>query len=198
MSKTFFISDTHFHHCNILKYEPMRAHELAKYLINKGFLGTEEEVFDYIMEVVNIRNDRLEYILTQHDNMLIEAWNKIVHKNDIVWHLGDFCLQDRNIAAEVCNRLNGHLRLIRGNHDNWSDDFYRSIGFEYVSKYPIIVKNKFILSHMPLNISNSSFFYIYGHVHSNEMFITKTINSQCVCCERSLFAPVEIQEFNNE
>lgn len=200
MSKVFFISDTHFWHNNILLYEPIRAHEVTKRLINKGYIGTEEEIFDFVMEAVKTRNVRLEDVMVEHDSMLIEAWNKVVHEDDIVWHLGDFCLQNPFIAEKIVQKLNGHIRLIRGNHDNWSDDFYRAIGFEYVSKYPIVVKNRFILSHKPLNIAqdNPSFFNIYGHVHSNAAFITKTANSQCVCCERSLFAPVEIQEFNKE
>ena len=88
--------------------------------------------------------------------------------------------------------------MIRGNHDNWTDEFYRSIGFNYVSKYPIILKHKFVLSHAPLEVAqdNDNFFFIYGHVHEDECMLSNKSNCYCVCEEKINFTPVVIEEYN--
>lgn len=195
MNKTFFISDLHFHHKNILKYEPIRMIGLIDYLK----LPVENDTNEKILNMLTQSAEDCEYIMDAHDKMLIKAWNSVVKANDTVWVLGDVFCSSKEIAKNIISQLNGNKRLIKGNHDKWSDSVYYEMGFQYVSKYPIILKHRFILSHAPLpdmNI-NTSFFYIYGHVHSHINYQTKTINSQCVCCERSNFTPVEIPEFNN-
>lgn len=103
----------------------------------------------------------------------------------------------RSSIKEVIGKLNGHKRMIMGNHDTLPLAAYLEGGFEYVSKYPIILKDYFILSHAPLmNMTDSTpFFNIYGHVHGNSLFKTRTANSQCVCVERQDFKPIEINEF---
>ena len=51
---------------------------------------------------------------------LIERWNECVKKGDTVYHLGDFTLTMRTeLIDEWLGRLNGTIRLVRGNHDNW-------------------------------------------------------------------------------
>lgn len=53
----------------------------------------------------------------EHDNVLVEKWNAHVGPRDRVYHLGDFALGGKDNAAEVANRLNGEIYLIRGNHE---------------------------------------------------------------------------------
>lgn len=48
---------------------------------------------------------------------MIENWNKVVCKDDLVFHLGDFQMGDRKLIPETLKRLNGIIFLIRGNHD---------------------------------------------------------------------------------
>jgi calcineurin-like phosphoesterase family protein len=45
------------------------------------------------------------------DETLIDNWNSVVGKDDIVWHLGDFG------NYEVVKRLNGKINLIWGNYE---------------------------------------------------------------------------------
>jgi hypothetical protein len=89
--------------------------------------------------------------------------------------------------------------MIKGNHDNYPDQFYRDAGCKFVSKYPVILKKKFILSHTPLfvDINETNYINFYGHVHGSPLFKTKTENSQCVCVERQNFYPINIEVFNN-
>ena len=53
------------------------------------------------------------------DDALIAAWNAVVHKDDLVFHLGDFAmgLHDGDRVRRIFTRLSGRKRLILGNHD---------------------------------------------------------------------------------
>lgn len=53
------------------------------------------------------------------DEALIENWNSVVGKNDVVIHLGDFAhkCEQRRLEA-IFDRLNGRKFLVIGNHDD--------------------------------------------------------------------------------
>ena len=194
MSNTYFISDTHFHHKNILKYEPSRLWELAKYL------GRDEsDVLKDLKQGYEGDEEKLSYILNAHDRMLIGYWNATVGKEDVVWFLGDFVCGKKELAREIAASLNGRKRMVMGNHDNWKEEFYRSIGFECVSKYPVLLKGRFLLSHAPLAECPPPFFNVFGHIHlahSGETE-TKRENHRCVCVERQGFKPIRIEEYDS-
>lgn len=46
---------------------------------------------------------------------LIGNWNRVVSQDDIVFHLGDFCLGGSHEWTKILNRLNGKIYLILGN-----------------------------------------------------------------------------------
>ena len=136
------------------------------------------------------------------DRVLIKNWNETVSNQDIVIHLGDFALCTRERAKEICSQLNGKKILIKGNHDNWTDDFYRNIGFDYVSKFPIIYggtpdnKGFYMMSHAPLMLSETTpYWNFYGHVHNDSKF-ADTSTSKCVCVERVGYKPYLFLEKN--
>ncbi|MCP1558842.1 UNVERIFIED_ORG: calcineurin-like phosphoesterase family protein [Methylobacterium sp. SuP10 SLI 274] len=53
-----------------------------------------------------------------HDEALVAAWNAVVRPDDLVWHLGDFAYRCAlPYAASIRARLNGRIRLVRGNHE---------------------------------------------------------------------------------
>lgn len=112
---TYFISDTHFQHANIIKY------------CNRPFEDTK------VM-----------------DETIIMNWNSVVKPTDIVWHLGDVMLGNRENLADVMSKLNGVKFLVKGNHDTRSNDFYRRAGFKEVYDHPTIIKDFIVLSHEPL------------------------------------------------
>ena len=180
MSRTFFISDTHFSHKNILKYEPVRVELLQKAYpdINFNELTSEE-------------------LLALHDNYIIKCWNQTVKNDDIVWFLGDFAFGNADVVKNFSSQLKGRKRIILGNHDRLATHCYYDAGFEYVSKYPVILQGKFILSHAPIMMDHGEMFNLYGHVHGNPVFPTKTEHSQCVCVERQEFKPITVPEFDS-
>ena len=131
------------------------------------------------------------------DKTIIENWNNVVSPEDEVFVLGDLSLSaDYDFVKSCIQQLNGKKSLILGNHDNFTIEQYYSMGFDFVSKYPIIYKGFYLLSHEPLFVTEMMpFMNIYGHVHDSAIYETRTSRGWCVCVERHNYYPVE---FNPE
>ncbi|WP_302150598.1 metallophosphoesterase, partial [Limosilactobacillus vaginalis] len=61
----------------------------------------------------------------QMDQTIIKNWNERVSENDTVYHLGDIAVYFAKPQAkayekifQILDSLNGHLVLIKGNHDS--------------------------------------------------------------------------------
>lgn len=87
MPNVFLISDTHFGHANICKFQ--------------GHAGQKLRPWDDVAEM---------------DEAMIANWNAAVGPKDKVYHLGDVVIARRKLA-EIMPRLNGDKVLIKGNHD---------------------------------------------------------------------------------
>ncbi len=129
------------------------------------------------------------------DEALIRNWNSTVGPEDTVFVLGDFSSYDLQKTAGICHCLNGNKYLIMGNHDTAAENDYLACGFAYVSRYPIIYENFWMLSHEPMYINrNMPYANIYGHVHDNPMYRTNSPQSFCVCVERIGYTPILFDE----
>lgn len=124
------------------------------------------------------------------DKTIIDNWNKVVKKDDIVYHLGDFGFGSKEKITEYRKKLNGRIFLILGNHDNHPVNWYYECGFDKVYDRPIIIQDFYILSHTPRNGGAPIYGYIYGHVHNDEMYKNYTTNSFCACVERINYQPI--------
>lgn len=51
------------------------------------------------------------------NDTLIDNWNSVVKKDDIVYILGDVAFLSTTKYCELLDQLNGHKHLVRGNHD---------------------------------------------------------------------------------
>lgn len=198
---TYFISDLHLHHKNILIYEPDRMMALAKYVAADNDIN---EVYNTLVSMYNGSPENRDRVLEMHDQMLVDYWNEVVTNDDEVWFLGDLGLGSREYISSLVAKLKGHKHMIYGNHDHFSVSCYESMGFETVSKKPVILKERFMLSHAPRPdmLNNPNIFYIFGHIHSKIYhegeyeFTTHGDNYQCVCVERQDYRPIRIQEFD--
>lgn len=130
------------------------------------------------------------------NEVIIKNWNSVVKEDDIVWHLGDFALGDKELFARLVERLNGNIYLVYGNHDRTNTSFSKEVGFTKFFKGPIILDDKFVLTHKPLkdklleeaiqnNIKN-----IFGHIHNSDEFDTWNENYACMCVEKHNYTPV--------
>jgi len=84
----------------------------------------------------------------QMDSTMIRNWNRVVHDNDTIYHLGDFCLAPDYVARSIMKQLRGHKILIRGNHDR-SKERMLQIGFNEVYNPPI-TRYGVTLTHEPM------------------------------------------------
>jgi calcineurin-like phosphoesterase family protein len=98
----YFTSDTHFGHRNVIAY------------CKRPFLdgGGEPD-------------------LPLMNQELARRWNAVVQPEDTVYHLGDFAMGPRDELPGHRRQLNGHIVLVRGNHDR-STSAMRSAGFDEV------------------------------------------------------------------
>ena len=130
------------------------------------------------------------------DAVIIKKWNSVVSNRDKVIVAGDVSFYNKGKTSEIINRLNGKKILVKGNHDSRNNNWWLDVGFDEVSSYPIIYKDWFVISHEPPTYYNSAtpYFYIYGHVHSSDMYQTITKQTACVCVERWEYTPVELNK----
>ena len=83
-----------------------------------------------------------------------------------------------------------------GNHDNWSEQTYRDMGFHTVSRFPILYGDFYLLSHAPLILSQTTpYFNCYGHVHNDEKYVDNA-TSKCFSVERIGYRPCLLYEKN--
>lgn len=55
--------------------------------------------------------------IEEHDEAIIERWNKTVSKEDEVYILGDLALGSLDNARDRLAQLNGNICWVKGNHD---------------------------------------------------------------------------------
>jgi calcineurin-like phosphoesterase family protein len=121
---------------------------------------------------------------------LIKNWNKVVKREDRVFMMGDFALCGKDKIIEIGNRLNGRKIIILGNHDGASLNTYYQAEFEMISRFPILFKGSYILSHEPIYVSDS-YINIHAHIHDREVSDKKHF---CVSVEQIDYKPIEFNE----
>mgnify|MGYP003464293165 CR=1 FL=1 len=103
--------------------------------------------------------------IEEHDETLIDNWNKTVSNKDIVYHLGDFALLPRDKAQILKDRLNGKIHLIKGNHDKHPPEGFIWVKDVFQLKH---YNQKVWLSHYCHQSWPSSFhgsYHVFGHSH---------------------------------
>lgn len=109
--------------------------------------------------------------------VLVDNWNSVVRKADVVYHLGDFAFtRNSSIDTEVTDlmsNLNGNKFLVNGNHDRktvtrnkkWSKVTpYHEISIDIGSTHRQLIT----MSHYPLLYWNKMRFgsyMLHGHCH---------------------------------
>jgi len=132
-----------------------------------------------------------------HDT-LIHNWNGVVGPEDVVYHLGDVIFGSQ--YTWLLSLLNGHKRLIMGNHDRMHVDIYKKY-FEKVMGVGEIQRKdgvRAVLTHIPVHPNNLEFRYthnIHGHMHSHKLDDPRYIN---VSCEQTNMTPVLLSDLIKE
>jgi len=182
-SNIWVISDTHFGHDNIIKY------------CERPFKDSAEM-----------------------DEYILESWNSVVKPGDKVYHLGDVYFGQRMRKGEGAwgnffSRLNGHKRLILGNHDDGKDQNLLNT-FNKIMIWRMFPEFGLLLTHVPVhpsalrrsdkgNDKNPPMLKnIHGHIHNNFVMIgdsqVQDKRYQNVCVEKTKYTPVNIEDLRTK
>jgi calcineurin-like phosphoesterase family protein len=138
--------------------------------------------------------------IEEHDERLIELWNRKVEKGDTVYHLGDVGF-NKDTLFEKLKRLNGNICLIRGNHDvTVINNLVMSSRFQWVRDIHYLkIKEgnhtyRATLCHYPLRSWHASHYgawHLYGHAHGT---LAPELQSFDVGVDSWNFAPVSWEQ----
>ena len=120
--------------------------------------------------------------IEEHDEAIVENWNKVVKPEDRVIHLGDVMLNDNEKGIEYIKRLNGEICIVWGNHCSENRQKLLSalpnvivLGYAHLFKYK---KLSIYLSHYPALTANyddkhfsQHVINLHGHVHGRTPWI---------------------------
>lgn len=102
---------------------------------------------------------------------LINNWNAVVPTNGIVIHHGDFAFASKNQIRRFREQLNGHIILIRGNHD-YKSEVIDVFGRENLHQSLVIYVNGQTVhcSHHPMaswEDAEDGGWHTHGHYHGH-------------------------------
>ncbi len=160
MSKTFFTSDTHFGHENIMKYcrrdKFMTPEEVA--LLDASDRGEIDQ------RKVRIGNESIERM----NRAMIDNINAVVGENDVLYHVGDaFWGHDFDFAKAIRDQIKCRtIHHVWGNHDEPEVKTLFASSEKYAEV--IVEHQKIFLCHYPMRAwdkSHKGSWCLYGHVH---------------------------------
>lgn len=142
------------------------------------------------------------------DAYMVQTWNDRVKPTDSVYHLGDITMaRSSNEVAwftGLIKSLNGHKRLILGNHDHFPIKVYQNAGFEKIRGTGAWLGNGMLLSHFPVHPSSigmRSIANIHGHIHEKDSpppVIRDTDGARIpyinVSVEKTGYGPISVDE----
>lgn len=136
----------------------------------------------------NLAVERGFSTVEEHDNLIIDNWNKIITKNDTVWILGDITME-KDLYEQYLPKLKGMKNVILGNHD--MPQHIPSM-LKYVNKIAGMFDYKEgTLTHCPIHpmeLNKGRFkFNIHGHIHEEKIDDDRYI---CVSVEHTNYTPV--------
>ena len=140
----------------------------------------------------------------EHDEHIIEKWNSVISKRDIVYILGDITME-KSAPYHLLDRLNGTKHVVLGNHDR-KQDVKKLLG--YVESVAGMIQYKGImLTHCPIHPMELDYRFkhnIHGHIHDkvvmkseNYGLLERHVPDEryvCVSCERVDFSPKTLEE----
>lgn len=170
----WFISDTHFGHANILN-------------------------FVYALDTQTMARVRPFDSEREMDEHMIQKWNSVVRPQDHIYHLGDLTMARGKGANTqhidgIMKRLNGHKRIILGNHDDLPAKWYLQ-WFEKVKASRVL--DNILFTHIPVHPASLGRFRanVHGHIHQNIYPDPRYLN---VSVEAVDYTPVSLETLKQQ
>lgn len=125
---------------------------------------------------------------------IVNKWNKVVRKNDIVYFLGDVTYGRHHHPIDYWfSKLNGKIFLIRGNHDTDKVTKAKEIKNNFILEYKA---HKFHLMHDPNRLKSYGAWIVHGGKHNHDLenypFINGERKSINVSAELLNYKPVDL------
>lgn len=137
-----------------------------------------------------------------HNQLMLNAWRRLVQPQDIVLHLGDLAIwygptEDR--WHKTVSELPGQKYMIRGNHDHRSVKDYAALGFQIIepfSQHFELSRNddpiRVLFTHEPDYPSTESWdLNVHGHTHNHVSY--RPYNYVNVSVEIMRYRPVKLR-----
>lgn len=133
---------------------------------------------------------------------MIWRWNSVVGEHDMVYVLGDFIMGAPETVPHILSQLNGHIHLVRGNHDTPRKlAIYRQYS-EKVTVHDIAYLSYgglfFVMCHFPVTHEafldmvvedNSEVVVLHGHLHDKSPFFDPRAHTFNVSADVVDFTP---------
>ena len=138
----------------------------------------------WVISDTHFGEEDLKRVFTQRpsDETLLKQINSKVGRSGVLIHLGDVG------DLEYARRLKGYKILIMGNHDQSATKFEDI--FDEIYKGPLMVSERLILSHEPLDIDWA--FNLHGHTHNS---YARRPGHLCVCVDVCGYVPINFNQF---
>jgi calcineurin-like phosphoesterase family protein len=127
--------------------------------------------------------------IQEHDEYIIAQHNSVVRPQDKWYCLGDVVMNPRKL--HIVARMNGHKRLVMGNHDEAGAEEYLKYFDEL---YSIRVLDRIAFTHIPIHPESLGRFIgnVHGHIHHQESPSGKYQNGKDVIRQRYLNVSMEM------
>lgn len=170
MKNTWLISDTHFFHTNILKFQDNNNELIRGKLFNN---------------------------IDEMNECIADNWNESVKPGDKVYHLGDVMIGPKELFIPFWRKLNGKKTLVAGNHDDIK--FFAKnelVGNILVMRQ--MKDFGLILTHVPIDVkslwdyrNDRQMINVAGHLHHNP---APSEFHRNVSVEQTDYKPVNLDE----
>lgn len=102
-----------------------------------------------------------------HEELQIEAFQRQVNPQDIVFFLGDFCLGKPDNIRERLQQIPGRKMLVLGNHDSHVAYWYMNNGFDFAAEG--ILYRDVWMTHKPARwLPDGARVNLHGHLHDSD------------------------------
>ena len=144
----------------------------------------------------------------EHDEYIVEQHNSVVKQQDIVYLLGDLAIHTNQL--KLLQRMNGSLRLVRGNHDIAKLKYYLMNGIRQIHGCKVFTPKdtkaniRIMATHVPVhpNCLGNNVFNIHGHLHYRSVVNEigeKDNRYKCVSMEHlSNYIPISMEQIVEE
>lgn len=151
--------------------------------------------------IIRLGKGRPFKTIEEHDRALIDNWNRVVNKEDLVYILGDIYVGvNGEYLEKIFKQLNGACHCIAGNHDRKKELAYllnknliQSLRDYHELRYrgEDNTVYRFLMFHYPILEFNGAFkdpkksptyIHLYGHIHNINNYdeIYKSMNFRAI------------------